>query len=199
MPSAMGGQQAQFVSRAGRKLQAALDAFNLDVQNAVCADFGANIGGFTDCLLAGGAAKVYAVDTGYGVLAWRLRSDDRVVVMERTNALYCEPPEPVDLVTIDAGWTPQLRIVPAALGWLRPPDRSRRLGVLSLLKPHYELAKLQRCKPRGALSDARCDDVCREVCRRLARRGITIRAAMRSPLRGKGGNREYALWIAGGP
>src|SRR5512138_357916 len=96
-----------FVSRAGQKLHHALCAFAVDVTGFVCADLGSNTGGFVDCLLQSGAAKVYAIDTGYGVLAWKLRKDPRVVVMERTNALYCEVTQPVDLVTIDVAWTPQ--------------------------------------------------------------------------------------------
>ncbi|GAG39535.1 unnamed protein product, partial [marine sediment metagenome] len=128
----------EFVSRGGQKLGAALEAFGVDVRGATCADFGCNVGGFTDCLLRRGAAKVHAVDTGYGCLAWRLRRDSRVVVMERTNALYADPPERVDLVVIDVAWTPQRLIVPAAMRWAKPPGEG--IGIISLLKPHYELA-----------------------------------------------------------
>ena len=85
----------QFVSRAGQKLDHALTTFNLDVAGAICADLGSNTGGFVDCLLQRGAAKVYAIDTGYGVLEWKLRKDPRVVVMERTNAMHVELPENV--------------------------------------------------------------------------------------------------------
>ncbi|TFG88259.1 MAG: TlyA family RNA methyltransferase, partial [Gemmatimonadales bacterium] len=138
------GDDDAFVSRAGRKLAAALDAFGLDVAGAICADFGCNVGGFTDCLLRRRAARVYAVDTGYGALAWTLRTSDRVVVMERTNALHCPVPEPVDLVTIDVGWTPQSRIVPAAMRWLKPAGGGR---IVSLLKPHYELGREAGARP----------------------------------------------------
>lgn len=188
----MSAPAANFASRAGLKLQAALDAFRIDVTGCVCADFGANVGGFTDCLLQRGAAKVFALDTGYGELAWKLRRDQRVVVLERTNALHAPPPQPVDLVVCDVAWTPQERIVPAAAAWLRPAGAR---GIVSLLKPHYELAKLQGRKPHAALDDARSDAVCLEVCQRLVRTGLAPRAAMRSVLRGKGGNCEYLLWI----
>src|SRR4051794_36941461 len=104
----------RFVSRAGEKLDHALTAFALDVTGFTCADFGANAGGFTDCMLQRGAAKVYAVDTGYGALEWKLRRDPRVVVMERTNAMHATLPEEVDLVTIDVAWTKQRHILPAA-------------------------------------------------------------------------------------
>ena len=193
MPSA----SEPFVSRAGRKLSAALDAFEIDVRGLVCADFGCNVGGFTDCLLQRGAAKVYAVDTGYGELAWRLRKDARIVVMERTNALYCPVPEPVDLVTIDVAWTPQELSVPAALGWLKRPQPPTPVGhILSLLKPHYEIARLEGKRPHEALSPRQSRLTCLEICRRLQGLGYQVRAVMRSVILGKGGNEEYLLWIS---
>ncbi len=181
----------RFASRAGEKLAFALDAFEMSVEQAVCADFGCNVGGFTDCLLGRGAAKVYAVDTGYGALAWTLRTDDRVVVMERTNALRCDAPEPVRLVTVDVAWTPQRRIVPAAMRWLDGPDGR----VVSLLKPHYELPAARRPKGRTPLADADARAVCRDVCEALAG-DCDVLAAAASPLRGKGGNVEFLLLLA---
>lgn len=185
-----------FVSRGGQKLSAALEAFGLDVGGWVCADFGANVGGFTDCLLRRGAARVFAVDTGYGELAWRLRKDSRVVVMERTNALHVHPREPagVDLVVIDVAFTPQRLIVPAARRWLRPGGR-----IVSLLKPHYELAKLPGGSRRGRVG-GRIDfptsaDVCNRVCGALAGQGVVTLAAMTSPLRGKAGSVEFFLHL----
>jgi 23S rRNA (cytidine1920-2'-O)/16S rRNA (cytidine1409-2'-O)-methyltransferase len=183
-----------FVSRAGEKLSAALDAFELDVRGAVCADLGCNVGGFTDCLVQRGASRVYAVDTGYGELAWKLRNDGRVVVMERTNALHCRPPQQVDLVSIDVAWTPQERIVPAAVRWLKPGGR-----IVSLLKPHYELTKMQKRSPHQPLSDALAGEVCLAVCRRLSELGCCVRAAMRSAIRGKGGNVEFLLLVTPAP
>ena len=194
----------RFVSRAGRKLESALDAFALDVAGRVCADFGCNVGGFTDCLIQRGADMVYAVDTGYGALAWKLRKDDRVTVMERTNALYCDPPCQVDVVTIDVAWTPQKLIVPAALKWLRTPRVAGASWpgpcVVSLLKPHYEQQKLlgRRAagrKPAEPLSDDQAHEICSRVCDRLTLLGVQILAVMRSPLRGKGGNVEFLLLI----
>ena len=188
--AAVSKDSGKFVSRAGEKLDAALEAFGMDVTGLTCADFGCNVGGFTDCLLQRGAAKVIAVDTGYGTLAWTLRKDNRVVVMERTNALHAPPPEPVDLVVSDVAWTPQRLIVPAAMKWLAPGGR-----IVSLLKPHYELAKLQRGKPLGPLTDAQIADVCCQVCDQLAAANCTVRAMMRSVLKGKGGNPEFPLLL----
>ena len=184
----------KFIGRAGQKLQTALEAFGIDVRGKVCADFGCNVGGFTDCLLRRGALRVYAVDTGYGQLAWRLRKDQRVVVMERTNALHCRIPEPVDLVTIDVAWTPQTLIVPAAMRWLKPGSGM----IVSLLKPHYELAKLQRRKPTGQLSLVKARDVCLTVCVRLNQMDCKVVCGMQSALPGKGGNAEFFLLLAAG-
>ena len=189
----MTASAGHFVSRAGEKLAAALDAFGLDVRGAVCADLGCNVGGFTDCLLQRGAARVYAVDTGYGQLAWKLRNDGRVVVMERTNALHCAPPDAVDIAAIDVAWTPQERIVPAAARWLKPGGR-----IVSLLKPHYELAKMQGRPPAETLSESQACEVCLAVCRRLSALGCRAQAVMRSALRGKGGNVEFFLLVTPG-
>src|SRR5438270_10101760 len=123
----------RFVSRAGQKLDHALTVFGIDVAGLVCADFGSNAGGFVDCLLQRGAAKVYAIDTGYGALEWKLRKNPRVVVMERTNAMHVVLPEKVRLVSIDVAWTKQRNILPAAKGMLEDGG-----SVISLIKPHYE-------------------------------------------------------------
>src|ERR1051325_3928155 len=103
-----------FVSRAGQKLEHALASFGIDVSGGGCADLGSNVGGFVDCLLQRGAKRVYAIDTGYGVLEWKLRKDARVVVMERTNAMHVKLPEKANLVSIDVAWTKQKNILPAA-------------------------------------------------------------------------------------
>jgi len=180
-----------YVSRGGPKLAHALDAFGVDPAGLVCADLGCSVGGFSDCLLQRGAARVYAVDTGYGVLDWKLRSDDRVVVMERTNALHLTLPEPVDLVTIDASWTRQARIVPVAAGLLRPGGR-----IVTLIKPHYEAAR--DLLEDGVLPDARHPEVLATVVAELTGLGFRVTGPVESPLRGgKGGNREHLLLVAG--
>ena len=178
-----------FVSRGGLKLDHGLTHFAVDPSGRVCADLGCSTGGFTDVLLRRGAARVYAVDTGYGVLDWKLRNDDRVTVMERTNALHVELPEPCELVVIDAGWTRQARIVPKALELLAPGG-----VIVSLVKPHYEAPR--EWLEGGRLPEARHAEVLRQVRDELAVLGCTISEAERSPITGgKGGNVEYLVRI----
>jgi 23S rRNA (cytidine1920-2'-O)/16S rRNA (cytidine1409-2'-O)-methyltransferase len=183
----MAEETCPYVSRGGLKLAAALRQFALDVTGWTCTDFGSHVGGFVDCLLAHGAARVYAVDAGYGVLDYRLRRDARVVVCERTNALDYVCPEPCDLVTVDVGWTPQRLILPPARRSLRPGGR-----VLTLVKPQYEAPR--EWLVAGVVPPERLSAVL-DVCRRDVRElGWQIQRAMQSPLRGHGGNLEY-LWL----
>jgi 23S rRNA (cytidine1920-2'-O)/16S rRNA (cytidine1409-2'-O)-methyltransferase len=192
---APGATVRSFVSRAGQKLEAALTVFDLVPAARVCADLGANVGGFTDCLLQYGAAKVYAVDTAYGVLAWTLRKHPHVVVKDRTNALHVKLPEKVSLIAIDVGWTKQDRVLPVAVTLL-PPEGG---DILSLIKPHYEseAAKSQR----GVLTPAQSEEVLWQVMERIAvlkaqdGRGFEIKGVMRSPLEGQKGNVEYVAWL----
>lgn len=172
-----------FVSRAGLKLDHALTAFAIDVAGLVCADLGCNAGGFTDCLLGRGAAKVYAIDTGYGALAWKLRKDARVVVMERTNAMHATLPEPVVLACIDVAWTRQRRILPAAAKLLAPGGT-----VVTLIKPHYEADKSWLVK--GVLPAARVDEVVAAVRQDVAAAGFEVVALTQSPILGGEGNIE---------
>ncbi|MCB9849101.1 MAG: methyltransferase domain-containing protein [Phycisphaerales bacterium] len=172
-----------FVSRGGEKLSAALDAFVVDPTGWVCADLGCNVGGFTDCLLQRGARKVYAIDTGYGALAWRLRKDERVVVMERTNALHVELPEPVDLVTIDVAWTRQHLILPVALRLLSPGGH-----IISLIKPHYEAERSDLRS--GVLPAEKLNAVLDIVRDRVGAAGLQYAEIMESPIQGRKGNRE---------
>lgn len=184
----MGESSTKYVSRGGLKLEAALAQFTLNPTGWICADLGSNVGGFVDCLLQRGAAKVYAIETGYGVLAWKLRCDPRVVVMERTNALHVTLPEKVDLVTIDVGWTRQRYILTAASRMLR-----HRAQVLTLVKPHYEAApNLLR---RGVLPEQRLDEVLTQVRQTVISLGWQIQGDYLSPLLGQAGNREAWLLL----
>ena len=170
-----------FVSRAGAKLAHALEAFKLDVAGLRCADFGCNVGGFTDCLLKRGAARVAAIDTGYGALAWTLRNDARVEVRERTNALHAQPlAGGVDLVVVDLAWTPQRLAVPAALKWLAPGGR-----IVTLVKPHYELRDEEKAwLDRGFLPHERVPDVVARVEAGMPALGAAVLGSVQSPLVG---------------
>ena len=177
-----------FVSRAGQKLDHALTTFAIDVANLICADFGSNTGGFTDCLLQRGAPKVYAVDTGYGVLDWKLRNDPRVVVMERTNAMHATLPEPVSLITIDVAWTRQRHILPAARRALADGGQ-----VITLIKPHYESPPpLLR---KGILPDDQLATVLDTVKQDFHTAGFTLTGLTESPIKGAKGNTELLAWL----
>ena len=176
-----------FVSRAGQKLEHALDAFRIDVGGLVCADLGANAGGFTDCLLQRGAPKVYAIDTGYGALDYKLRKDPRVVVMERTNAMHAQLPEPAEFICIDVAWTRQKHILPAALRMLANGGR-----VVTLVKPHYEAHASQL--RGGVLPAEHLDAVLQPVKGDCEAAGFHVAGQTLSPIKGRKGNVEF-LWL----
>lgn len=188
--------EPRFVGRGGQKLLHALTTFAISPSGLTCADLGCNVGGFTDCLLQLGAARIFAVDTGYGTLAWKLRQDSRVVVMERTNALHAAPPELVELVVIDLGWTPQRHAIPAARKWLRPEGR-----IISLIKPHYEVPRSEAALAlHGGVLDA-------EAAQRMVDRvvadfpslGAQVIGLTKSPIAGgasKGNKQGNVEWLA---
>ncbi|MGQ9467006.1 MAG: TlyA family RNA methyltransferase [Anaerolineae bacterium] len=180
----------RFVSRGGEKLEAALIGFGVDVRGWVVADVGASTGGFTDCLLQRGAARVYAIDVGYGQLDWRLRNDPRVIVMERTNARYLERlPEPVHLVTVDVSFISLRLILPRAVGWLYPQGQ-----VIALIKPQFEAGRRDVGRGGVVRDSAVHRRVLVEVTRAAADLGLTLRGLMVSPLLGPAGNREFLGW-----
>jgi len=177
-----------FVSRAGDKLAHALKTFEMKPEGWICADFGCSTGGFTDCLLQNGAAKVYAVDTGYGVIDWKLRNDARVAVMERENAMHVELPEKMDFISMDTSWTKLGKVLPNAFKNLKAGG-----NVIALVKPHYEAGP--KDLRAGKLPDERIPDVLARVREDVAAAGGTILAETESPIVGeKGGNREF-LWL----
>ncbi len=179
--AASGHGDTPLASRAGLKMQHALQTFALPVAGCVVADFGCNVGGFTDVMLRAGASHVYAVDTGYGTLAWRLRQDARVTTMERTNALHAEPPpDRVDVVMVDLAWTPQRLSIPAALRWLRPNGK-----IISLVKPHYELQGDQKAWLQdGFLPHEHVPTVVQGVRESMAGLGAEVLAETPSPITG---------------
>lgn len=181
-----------FASRGALKLLAALNEFHINPTGWTCADLGCSTGGFTDCLLRAGAARVYAVDTAYGQLAWKLRQDDRVVVMERTNALHVEAPELCDLVVADMGWTPQRLLVPAALKWLKPDGR-----IITLIKPHYEMKDRGGPLPKGGvLDEPEARRVVDDTVARMAEWGANAVEVVKSPILGGGKGKGNPEWLA---
>jgi 23S rRNA (cytidine1920-2'-O)/16S rRNA (cytidine1409-2'-O)-methyltransferase len=190
------GEDHPYVSRGGVKLQGALEAFGLDPTGVVAADFGASTGGFTDCLLQRGAARVFAIDVGYGQLADRLRRDARVTVMERQNARHLKPgdlpdaPDGVDWVVIDASFIGLSKLLPAAHAVLREGG-----VVVALVKPQFEVGKEQVGKG-GVVRDeavrAAAIDAAAAEAQRL---GFALRGQCDSVLPGPSGNREAFLWL----
>jgi 23S rRNA (cytidine1920-2'-O)/16S rRNA (cytidine1409-2'-O)-methyltransferase len=177
-----------FVSRAGQKLHHALTTLNISPADLTCADLGCNTGGFVDCLLQLGARKVYAIDTGYGVLDYKLRKNPRVIVMERTNAMHVTLPEPMDMITIDVAWTKQRNILPSALRLLKPTGQ-----VVSLIKPHYEATpKLLR---NGVLPEEHLPDVLAQVQNEILAAGFSVSSIIASPIKGARGNTEFLAYL----
>lgn len=183
-----------YVSRGGYKLAEALEQFGIEVEGSVCADVGACTGGFTDVLLQRGAARVYAIDVGYGQLDWKIRQDERVVVMERTNARYLESlAERVSLIVIDVSFISLRLILPSARAWLLEDGE-----IVALVKPQFEAGREQVGKG-GIVRD---EKVRREVVERLWRWAAAEELGpldvIRSPIEGSGGNREYLMWLRPG-
>jgi 23S rRNA (cytidine1920-2'-O)/16S rRNA (cytidine1409-2'-O)-methyltransferase len=196
----------RFVSRGGEKLDAALEAFALDVTGFVCADVGASTGGFTDCLLQRGAAKVYAIDVGKGILHWKLRNDPRLVVMEETNARFVESlPEPVSLVTVDASFISLKILLPVIKKWLAPLSDSppifienggSRRGVIALIKPQFEAGRKDVARGDGVIRDPEIHrQVLLDVLSYAQNEGFQIHGLIKSPLLGPKGNAEFLVWL----
>ena len=181
-----------YVSRGGRKLAGALDHFGLDVRDLVCLDVGASTGGFTDCLLQRGARRVYAVDVGYGFLDYSLRSDPRVVVMERVNARHLEPgaiPEAADLATLDLSFISLIKVAPAVVLQLAKAGL-----LLALVKPQFEVGRGAVGKGGIVRDEAARRAVIEERVGQLAALGFAIEGVRDSDVRGAKGNREaFAL------
>lgn len=185
------GEVQPYVSRGGMKLSAALKETEISVQNCTCMDVGASTGGFTDCLLQNGAAKVYAVDVGYGQLAWKLRQDKRVVAIERTNIRHMAETaiaEPVDLVTIDASFISLKIVVPAVLKFMNPNTK-----ILALIKPQFEVGK-GRVGKGGVVRDAQMrQDVIADLTQFFKAQNLQCGPVIPSPILGPKGNHEYII------
>lgn len=191
----------KFVSRGGHKLEHALQHFNLNVAGLTAIDLGASTGGFTDCLLQRGASKVFAVDVGQGQLAWKLRHDRRVVVMEKFNARSLRPTDfgntnpdthPADLVTIDCSFISLQKILPAAVALLRVSG-----NIVALIKPQFEAGKAEAARGEGVITDPAIHDrVLRELEEFVSRdETLRWRGVTESPLLGPAGNKEFLVLI----
>lgn len=183
------GQACPYVSRGGLKLEKALRDFGVDPTGYVCSDSGASTGGFTDCLLQQGAAKVFAIDVGYGQLAWKIRQDPRVVCMERTNIRYVQPEdlgEPLDLSVVDVSFISLKIVLPAIARLLKPTGQ-----VLCLIKPQFEAGK-EKVGKKGVVRDPAVHQEVLEHFVALADElGFTIRNLTFSPVKGPEGNIEF--------
>jgi 23S rRNA (cytidine1920-2'-O)/16S rRNA (cytidine1409-2'-O)-methyltransferase len=188
----------KYVSRGGHKLEHALNSFQLDVNGVVALDIGASTGGFTDCLLQHGAAKVFSVDVGRGQLAWKLRKDKRVIVMEKTNARHLtaaqfpQPFAPADMAVIDCSFISLRKIFPAAAPLLKADGR-----IVALIKPQFEAGKAEADKGRGVITDAVIHERVISDLRDFveAQAGFRWRNVVESPLLGPAGNKEFLVLI----
>ncbi len=187
------GDDCPFVSRGGLKLAGGLDHFQISPAGLVCGDIGASTGGFTDCLLQRGAARVYAIDVGYGQLAWKLRSDPRVVVLERTNARHLTPadlPEPFDLAVIDASFISLEILLPPVKALVKTEG-----AILALIKPQFEVGKGQVGKG-GVVRDPELHEAAISKIEEFGRGlGLIDHGHCPSPLLGPKGNREFLVYF----
>jgi 23S rRNA (cytidine1920-2'-O)/16S rRNA (cytidine1409-2'-O)-methyltransferase len=187
----------RFVSRGGEKLLAALEAFPVHPNGLVCADVGASTGGFTDCLLQYGAARVYAIDVGKGILHWKIRSDPRVVVMEGTNARYVESlPEPAQLVVCDASFISLRILLPVMQKWFPVCSQTGEGNLITLIKPQFEAGRKESARGEGVIRDPAVHRrVLLEVLGFAREIGFSLRGLVKSPVVGPKGNIEFLAWL----
>ncbi len=187
------GELLPYVSRGGLKLRKALDEFKVDVTGLVAIDVGSSTGGFTDCLLQAGAARVFAVDVGYGQLAWKLQSDQRVISMEKTNIRHLKPlqlGESPDLAVIDASFIPLAKVLPATVALLKPGGR-----IIALIKPQFEVGRGEVGKG-GIVRDPAAHERVVAAVRQTAREmGLIVAGVCESPITGADGNREFLILL----
>ncbi len=187
------GDVLPYVSRGGLKLRRALDEFAVDVSGLVALDVGASTGGFTDCLLQAGAARVFAVDVGYGQLAWKLQQDPRVVSMEKTNIRYLTPEllgAVPDLAVIDASFISLAKVLPATVALVRPGGR-----IIALIKPQFEVGKGEVGKGGIVRDPAAHEKVVAGIRQTASDMGLTVAGLCESPITGADGNREFLILL----
>lgn len=188
-------EQDPFVSRGGLKLDHALQHFSLNVQGATAADLGASTGGFTDCLLQRGASKVFAIDVGQGQLAWKLRTDERVVVMEKTNARHLQKSqlsEKINLIVVDCSFISLKHILPPAVALLEGGG-----SIVALIKPQFEAGKEEADKGRGVIRDPNVHQQIIDSLQQFATEELPLnwKGIVESPILGPAGNKEFLVWL----
>jgi 23S rRNA (cytidine1920-2'-O)/16S rRNA (cytidine1409-2'-O)-methyltransferase len=186
------GEQLPYVSRGGLKLEAALREFAVDVAGKTALDVGASTGGFTDCLLQHGCRKVFSVDVGYGQMAWKLRQDQRVVAIERTNIRQIDPTivsEPVDIVVIDVSFISLDKVLPSIMRFLNPASE-----LITLIKPQFEVGRDKVGKGGIVRDEAAREEVVARVRAFVQEQGFDVKGVIPSPITGQDGNVEYLLY-----
>ena len=187
------GETLRYVSRGGKKLEKAMQVFPVVLEGCTCMDIGASTGGFTDCMLQNGAVKVYAVDVGYGQLAWSLRTDERVVNLERTNIRYIteeQVPQPVDFISVDVSFISLTLVLPVAHRLLKDGAQ-----MVCLVKPQFEAGR-DKVGKKGVVRDPQIHrEVIRKVIDCAAELGFWVRGLDFSPIKGPEGNIEYLLFL----
>ena len=187
------GEELKYVSRGGLKLEKAMNTFGIDLTNKVCMDIGASTGGFTDCMLQNHASKVFSVDVGYGQFAWKLRTDERVVCMERTNIRYVTPEDigvPLDFASIDVSFISLRTIMPAVKNLLG--DKGE---VVALIKPQFEVGR-EKVGKKGVVRDIEVHlEVVNKIVNFLIENDFNVLGLSFSPIKGPEGNREYVVYF----
>lgn len=187
------GDKIPYVSRGGLKLERAIRAFALDLSGLTCLDVGSSTGGFTDCMLQNGASKVYSVDVGYGQLAWQLRTDPRVVNLERTNARYLtreQIPEEIDFFSVDVSFISLKIILPAVRSLLKDGGKA-----VCLIKPQFEAGR-EKVGKKGVVRDkAVHEEVVQMICDFAVENGYSVQGLTFSPVKGPEGNIEYLVFL----
>lgn len=186
------GEVLPYVSRGGLKLEKALRDFHVSVEGKTAIDVGASTGGFTDCLLQHGCAKVYAVDVGYGQMAWKLRQDPRVVVIERTNIREIDPsllPEPIDIAVADVSFISLEKVIPAILKFLKPDAE-----IIALIKPQFEVGKEQVGKGGIVRDESMRTAAVDRIVAFVRKQGFEVKGVIPSPITGQDGNVEFLIY-----
>ncbi len=187
------GETLRYVSRGGLKLEKAVSSFGLDLTDCICADIGASTGGFTDCMLQNGAKKVYAIDVGYGQLAWKLRTDERVINLERTNFRYVtteQVPDPLDFASVDVSFISLSHILPVMYTLLREGGRA-----VCLIKPQFEAGR-ENVGKKGVVRDRAVHvAVVEKICNLVIENNFSLLGLDFSPVKGPEGNIEYLCYL----